>query len=435
MLQRLKRATALAIGTSLLVASLAACNTAGPEAVVATVNGEKIYRWELDKYYNEGKKYMEQTSGIENLDSLEYQEQRIKYKKECLEALIDDAVVTLVAKEEGYGLTEEETAAADAQYQTLHDNAVAEYKKNYASDANADKKAEEDWNKFLASNHMTEAFLRQNIQDAAVRDKYSKDIFKEMEPTEDEIKAKYEELTAADKEKYATDSKAYEDAAAVPGGVVFYNPAGYVRVKQIMFSIPEDIDKKIREIDDTWGRAILESNALTEEKGKDDPTVQKLQGEMLGYDEQSRKLYEEGYAAIQSKVDACVAELKAGTPFEDLIAKYNDDPGMTMMPISEYGYLVGPDSAKNGLLKGFVDGALALKDVDQVSEPVKSIQGMHIIKLTEKVAEGPVPLEDCKENVKAMIVGQPRMTLLNEIANKKKADGTLEIKRYFDRIG
>lgn len=441
MLKRLKRAIALAVGTSLVAASLIACDTVGPNAVVATVNGEKIYRWELDKYYNDTKDLVEETNGIEDLDAREYSEQRLEVREKALETLIDDTIITLAAKDEGYALTAEEIAQVDAQFQQMRDAAIADYKKNYEGDADADKKAEADWKALLEEQHLTEQFVRESMYNAQIRQKYGAEIFKDTEPTEEEIVAKYEELVDADKTKFTENPSAYEDAAAVPGGVYFYNPPGYMRVKQIMFSLPEEIDQQIRDIADQWGRAILESDSLTQEKGKDDPAVSKLQVEMMGYDEQTKALYKEGYAAIKPQADACAAELKAGASFEDMIAKYNDDPGMTMMPISEYGYLVGPTSAANGMLKGFVDAALALEKAGDVSDPVESIEGMHIIKLLETIEEGPVPLEDCRDNVVAFLVGSPRVIQLEEIAREKRAEldsngkPKFEIKRHIDRIG
>lgn len=437
MLKKFCKAAAVLVGTSLLALSFAACNTVGTEAVIATVNGEPIYRWELDRLYQENKKHYEENSEeVDDLENPKFAEQRLRYRKDLLETLIDDTITTDIAKMEGYDLTEEEKAAVDQEYQDLHDRAVANYKKNYDG-ADADKKAEADWVKSLADNHMTEDFLKTSMYNGAVRKKYSVDIFKELEPTEADLKAKFDETVAEQKESFS-DPQKYFEAAKVPSDTIVYNPAGFVRVKQIMFSLPEDTDKQIRELSDKMGRALLESDALTKEKGKSDPAVQEIQGNVSGYEAQIEELYKKAYEQIKPRADECYAKLQGGADFDQMIAEYNDDEDMTKPPIRDVGLLVGKDC---GLVKGFEDAALALQNVGDYCAPTQSIQGIHIVQLVEKVPEGAVSFEQGKGFARELLVGQPQMNKLTEIVTEKKnakdADGKplFEIKRYFDRIG
>jgi len=68
---------------------------------------------------------------------------------------------------------------------------------------------------------------------------------------------------------------------------------------------------------------------------------------------------------------------KVGSNFDELIAKYNEDPGMASNP---NGYTFG----KGEMVQEFEDACYSM-EVGEISEPVKSVFGYHIIKLEEKI--------------------------------------------------
>ena len=88
----------------------------------------------------------------------------------------------------------------------------------------------------------------------------------------------------------------------------------------------------------------------------------------------------------KNALDALVADTKAkadevyalataeGADFDALIVEYNEDPGMETNP---NGYLISSDNTD--FVTEFKDGGMALEKVGDVSEPVETTYGYHII--------------------------------------------------------
>ena len=112
-------------------------------------------------------------------------------------------------------------------------------------------------------------------------------------------------------------------------------------------------------------------------------------------------------ADVESAAQACLDEVKdtadeiygrleAGESFEDLIAEYGQDPGMTSEPTKTRGYYVSSESTS--WETNFRDAAMALAQVgDYTAEPVVSGSGVHIIQYTGDVLGGEVPLDDVRD--------------------------------------
>ncbi len=88
---------------------------------------------------------------------------------------------------------------------------------------------------------------------------------------------------------------------------------------------------------------------------------------------------EEGLAAARKKMDSAQAELKKGVPFEDVVKKYSDDK----FTINEGG-LMKPFGVGD-MTPAFEKAAYALKNPGDVSAPVQTDYGYHIIKLVRKI--------------------------------------------------
>ena len=92
--------------------------------------------------------------------------------------------------------------------------------------------------------------------------------------------------------------------------------------------------------------------------------------------------------SVQAQVDEIMAKYAAGTPFADLIAEYGTDPGMTREPNKTNGYAVHADSILWD--PAFTAGAMGLKNVGDVSEPVLGSSGIHILHYTRDIPAGAV---------------------------------------------
>lgn len=129
-------------------------------------------------------------------------------------------------------------------------------------------------------------------------------------------------------------------------------------------------------------------------------------------------------AAAKKKIDGIYAKLKQGAKFEDL-AKESDCPS----GMQSAGKL--PAFDENGRMEGgggyeptFVKAALKLKKAKEISAPVKTPFGYHIIRLEEKKPASFVPFNDVKEGLKAQLLNQK----MSAEMQKRIAQGKKDIK-------
>lgn len=87
---------------------------------------------------------------------------------------------------------------------------------------------------------------------------------------------------------------------------------------------------------------------------------------------------DEGNALALRRIDSVRAELKKGVPFEQLAKKYSDDK----YSVNEGGIL--PQFGAGRMVPAFENAAFGLKKPGDISEPVKTDYGYHLIKLVDK---------------------------------------------------
>lgn len=171
--------------------------------------------------------------------------------------------------------------------------------------------------------------------------------------------------------------------------------------------VEAEFEKSKEEMGETFDQ-FLEQNNQTEESYKKVLRLNLLQEKALTdgvevTDEEIQQQYERQgtelnarhiLVADQETADKVKAELEDGGDFAKLAEEYSTDPG----------------SAANGgaldwfgagaMVPEFEDAAYAL-EVDEISEPVQSQHGFHIIQVTEKrQVEDQAPLEDQKEQIR-----------------------------------
>ncbi|MBR0034588.1 MAG: peptidylprolyl isomerase, partial [Synergistaceae bacterium] len=88
-----------------------------------------------------------------------------------------------------------------------------------------------------------------------------------------------------------------------------------------------------------------------------------------------------------------VYELKSGASFDAVAKKYSRDPGS-----AQNGGDLG-EFPRGVMVPEFEKAAFELKEPGEVSEPVKTQFGWHIIKLEERIPEKPSPFEEVKPRI------------------------------------
>ena len=87
-----------------------------------------------------------------------------------------------------------------------------------------------------------------------------------------------------------------------------------------------------------------------------------------------------------------LAKAQAGEDFDALIETYGEDTGMISEPNKSRGYLVCDGLTM--FVQEFQDAAMALANVGDVSEPVKTEFGYHILQYATDIAAGEVEFTD-----------------------------------------
>lgn len=100
----------------------------------------------------------------------------------------------------------------------------------------------------------------------------------------------------------------------------------------------------------------------------------------------------------EEKAKNILSEIKSGLSFEDAARKYSSCPSNQQG--GDLGYFT-----RGRMVPEFEDAAFAL-DKGQISEPVKTMYGYHLIKLTEKKQEQVKSYDEVKNQLAQQLLGQ-----------------------------
>ena len=103
-------------------------------------------------------------------------------------------------------------------------------------------------------------------------------------------------------------------------------------------------------------------------------------------------------------------ELKAGKSFDVVAKEYSIDPGS-----AANGGDLG-EFPRGMMVPEFEKAAFALKNPGDVSEPIKTQFGWHIIKLEEHIPESPIPFEQVKARLTQELKDQKTQKVLQDKA-------------------
>ena len=409
-MKTLRRTIALLMVMFAVISALSACQLVvkdedmDREQVVATVNGVEIKKKDVMAAYNAYRYYYELTDDNEMTDAhisdrntlledaynivLEYEIIK-QYGKEYTSVEVTDEMKELISQDVNDLVLSIENGA-----KTIVEELVV--KDPDMDQEFALQKRIEERKEYRGVNSGDYAKTRECER---MVEKVRSDISAEYEPTEKAIQNYYDTYLSIQR-NYIIDNKAYYDQYAQES-VNLYVPEGFYYVKNLLIAIPEEKRTEI-------------SNLRNE-----------------GKDEEADKLRDEELEKIRSKVNEVTARLGRGESYESLLDSYGEDPGMK--PGSQYaetGYRVY--EGVRSYDENFVNGALALKNAGDVSEPIESDFGFFIIKLMEKTEAHDVPLEEVKDKIREVLIETKAKEYYDEIYENWKRNAV--IVEYKDRL-
>ena len=330
----------------------------------------------------------------------------------CVDAAVERAAQSAEAERRGIALTEEELAAAEQTARQLYDESYASLL-SQATDADEDVRAARVEYELYASGQDYETILAYYTAEALNSKLREQEDAGITDPGEESIEQAYDQRVESDEANYA-DSPASFESAMTSGTLVTWMPEGYRTVKHILVIPDESVLTPYQEAKSELDTMQSELDSLNEQllaATDDDPAegeeaadpaaletqIAAQEAAIAAAEEALQPLADACFADVQDTLDEIQSRLDAGEDFQTLIDEYGEDPGMQNEPTATVGYYVSADSTTWDT--AFRDAAMLLSNVGDISEPVLSMSGVHIIRYESDVTPGPVPLDDIRDQL------------------------------------
>ncbi|MCQ2436979.1 MAG: peptidylprolyl isomerase, partial [Clostridia bacterium] len=233
-----------------------------------------------------------------------------------------------------------------------------------------------------------------------VSEKFNDYAIADVVVSEEDIVATYDAHVAADTADFA-DSRTYTSARN-GGETLYYNPEGYRQVKQVLIKFDDTQSAAYSDLSATLTSLEAEMDAIlnpveeeaTEEEATEEAaeprTVEEVQADIDAVNAEIEALY----AELMPTVEEVITAFNNGTAFADLIAQYNQDPGMMNEPTATLGYPVSADSASYD--PAFKDAAMSIENIGEIAEPARGSYGIYIVYYDADIVSGAVDMESVR---------------------------------------
>lgn len=338
-----------------------------------------------------------------------------QFKQTAANSLLDSAVMVMKAAELGLDQIDEETMSvlseeAAANFETYIESVKSDFQTEEATEEEVRASAIE----YLESVGYTEQEILDSMVDSYVQEQVYNHITAGVTVDDNDIQASYDALVAEQETAYADDST-YNNARN-NGELIVWNPEGYRAVKHVLIKFSDEQTTALDELNDTLdalNEELEAAQAPAEEESAEEETEETTEETAEETAEEETRTVEEieaDIADVEASIEALYGELLpkaeeviekfgAGTAFADLIAEYNEDPGMTSEPTATNGYAVAATSTTWD--PAFTEGAMSIESVGGISEPVYGSYGIHVIYYESDVPAGAVALDDVRDDVAA----------------------------------
>ena len=421
-------------------AAAAPAATQDPATVLLTINGTEVTLGQAREMFN----YYVDLYGNQGYD-MEDEENLAVIRAFSTRQLIWSTLIDQYAAEHGLDrLTEEEEAQIAAENDEMWEDAIAGYIEYYSGAATLSGMGDDEAAALRANAvayYEAAGFTRESTladqREAYITERVKAEVLagEDIEVTDEDIAAYHAELAEEDRQLLYGDQGGYEMTPSEIyamygyfGYTLYYIPEGFRTVKHILLEVDEDVldaylsvaarweeqAEEAETADDAAATAAGEDTAATvtgadaaATAAGEDPavtapgadvtaTVTGEDGTAAGEDD-APVTYEQVEAArqaviesVREQLDAIYAALESGVSFDDLIAEYGTDPGMAEEPAKTDGYMVSRDSYEYD--PDFVTGAFSIAEPGEISDPVVTRYGVHLILYVREVPAGPVEM-------------------------------------------
>lgn len=369
----------------------------------------------------------------------------------AIQLLVQSAVSEQKIKDLGFDVfTDAELADLQKSADETYQGYVDIVKKNYFADTTltGDALTTAVEAKMTELGYPDKAATLENTKYSKTQERLKTSVIKDVSVTDADIQTEYDSKVEAAKASYTTSLPQYATDVA-NGNMIYYHPAGYRYVKNLLIKFTDadskiisdlqaqitakkdDLDTNTSMIAAVPTDAISNSDTdVTTRLSKLNDAKATLESEIADLNTQLTAAQEKGYTDIQATVDEITAKLTSGTDFDALLTQYGQDTGMQSEPDKTEGYLVCKGDTR--YVTEFTDAAMAIAKVGDVSAPFHTQFGTHIVKYVSDLAEGAVPLADIKDAVSKELLTTKQDDLFNTTLNQWVTDANAKI--YTDRM-
>lgn len=408
------------------------------QTVVLEVNGRQFLKGEVREQIDAELDYQVQLYAYQYGQMLDPNDPEVVsfVEDSVLEILVEEAVVDEKLAAAGFDVpTDEERATAQANA----DERYASYLEEILTFDLTDPDLPEEEKLSAAEGMMAElgyptkeAILEAELQTIA-DNKLIEQVTGNVTLTEEELQQAFQERVEMAQADYEYDPS-YYDMDVSDGATIYYRPEGYRYVKQILIPLSDEDRQALADLNADVENCIEELSALQErfaEAETDEGLLEEheaAEAALSAAEAAVAAKEEEACAALQPQVDAVLAALDAGEDFDTLASTYGSDTDMAAQ--TGEGYLIGASS--ENYVEPFREAAMALEQVGDVSEPVCSEYGIHIIRYAADAPSGAVELESVRE----VLTGEVLQEKKNEVFRTQVESWVKEadVKVYKNRL-
>ena len=275
--------------------------------------------------------------------------------------------------------------------------------------------------------------------------------------TEADLQAELDSRVESAKTTYETSPASYGNAL-LNGTTVYYRPAGYRMVQQVLISFTEEDEASMTDLESRVDAAqdavdellaqLTEAQATPTDVDVEEETEEATDSDLLASatdiaaleeqlaDAQAEldrlnseldALTEAAFASLDETADEVLARLAEGEDIVALAEAFSGDRDADGNVNNPDGYPVS--EAMTRYDEAFKTAALALENVGDVSGKVRGMYGYYILKYTSDVEEGPVTLDEVRETITQSVTSTKENAFYTETLAKWVTDSKVKVNR------
>lgn len=306
----------------------------------------------------------------------------------AIDYLVQQSVINKHLHEAGYDqFNEEEQKAFENEAAAEFEAMLNDYVENYLTEDTEENRAalHEQAIEYYNSLDYSQQNIAEELMLTEARSRLEADLSNNYAPTDEEVDDVFQFYGAQYKQQYEGNVAMYEYYTQYKDYESWYVPEGYRSVIHILLDVEDELLTAFLDAQSAWEELSSDENADADALAAAKTALDEARAAVI--------------ASRQSDIDAIYTALEQGESFQNLIAAYGTDPGMKDEATLAAGYKVHKDSMMYD--SAFTEGAFQekMQKIGDVSDPVVSQFGIHILYYLSDVPGGLIMTDDIRNEI------------------------------------